>query len=250
MAYDSARGVTVLYGGFDGAYSDETWEWDGETWAPREVEGGPGPRIGHAMAYNVDRAAMVLFGGNHGSQRFDDTWEWDGASWTERDVSGPVARRGHAMIYDRGRATVVLFGGLNDPSRLDDTWALTDDRWTLVETCGPSGRHGHAMAYDDDRWKTVLFGGDAGAFSSETWEMDSAYVPCVRDPAWLCDGDVDGDGQVNPVDAGLVQSAFGSICEQELCQYDLDCDGQVNPVDAGIVQALFGTCNAPRETCP
>ncbi len=73
---------------------------------------------------------------------------------------------------------------------------------------------------------------------------------CTRDPAWECDGDVDGDGQVNPVDSGLVQAAFGSAEESDLCQYDMDCDGQINPVDSGIVQSLFGTCEAPRNVCP
>ena len=73
---------------------------------------------------------------------------------------------------------------------------------------------------------------------------------CVRDPEWQCDGDVDGDAQVNPVDAGLVQAAFGSGDDQDLCNYDIDCDGQINPVDAGIVQSLFGTCEAPRDVCP
>jgi hypothetical protein len=73
---------------------------------------------------------------------------------------------------------------------------------------------------------------------------------CRRDPQWVCDGDVDGDGQVNPVDSGIVQANFGSFDEQALCNYDIDCDGQINPVDAGIVQSLFGTCDAPREVCP
>ena len=73
---------------------------------------------------------------------------------------------------------------------------------------------------------------------------------CVRDPEWQCDGDVDGDGQVNPVDSGLVQSVFGSTDQQDLCNYDIDCDGQINPVDAGIVQSLFGTCEAVRAVCP
>jgi hypothetical protein len=73
---------------------------------------------------------------------------------------------------------------------------------------------------------------------------------CVRDPAWICDGDVDGDGQVNPVDSGLVQAAFGSADEQDVCNYDVDCDGQINPVDSGIVQSLFGTCDPPRAVCP
>jgi len=61
---------------------------------------------------------------------------------------------------------------------------------------------------------------------------------------------LDGDGQVNPVDSGLVQAAFGSTDETDLCQYDIDCDGQINPVDSGIVQSLFGTCEAPRAVCP
>jgi hypothetical protein len=73
---------------------------------------------------------------------------------------------------------------------------------------------------------------------------------CMRDPAWQCDGDVDGDGQVNPVDSGLVQAAFGSLDDQDICNYDVDCDGQINPVDSGIVQSLFGTCDPPRDTCP
>ena len=72
---------------------------------------------------------------------------------------------------------------------------------------------------------------------------------CTRDPEWGCDGDVDGDGQVNPVDAGLVQAAFGSGDEQALCNYDIDCDEQINPVDSGIVQSLFGTCEEPRDAC-
>jgi len=61
---------------------------------------------------------------------------------------------------------------------------------------------------------------------------------------------LDGDGQVNPVDSGLVQAAFGSTDEQDRCQYDIDCNGLIEPKDSGIVQSLFGTCDAPREVCP
>lgn len=72
---------------------------------------------------------------------------------------------------------------------------------------------------------------------------------CLRSPEWLCDGDVDGDGQVNPVDSGIVQAHFGSEQPDALCNYDVDCDGQINPVDSGIVQSLFGTCDSPRASC-
>ncbi len=99
---------------------------------------------------------------------------------------------------------------------------------------------------------------DAGAMTGGDFELAGGFwaAPaagaggCIRDPEWICDGDVDGDGQVNPVDSGLVQAAFGSLDDQDLCQFDMDCDGQLNPVDAGIVQSLFGTCNRPRAVCP
>jgi hypothetical protein len=89
---------------------------------------------------------------------------------------------------------------------------------------------------------------DMGAF-----ELQVDAGGCTRQPAWVCDGDVDGNGAVNPVDVGLVQAAFcvaGSCAEQDLCQYDLDCNGAINPVDSGLVQSLFGTCDPPRDPCP
>ena len=95
-------------------------------------------------------------------------------------------------------------------------------------------------------------GGNNGAEGLDNIQIHEAAAGggCTRDPQWQCDGDVDGDGQVNPVDSGLVQAAFGSADDQDLCNYDVDCDGQINPVDSGIVQSLFGACDPPRETCP
>jgi hypothetical protein len=80
---------------------------------------------------------------------------------------------------------------------------------------------------------------------------DAAYAQrCQRNPDWQCDGDVDGNGAVNPVDVGLVQAAFGTDDPEALCNFDIDCNGAVNPVDAGLVQSLFGTCDPPRPSCP
>src|SRR5262245_45680050 len=46
MAYDQARGVTVLSGGVEA--ERQTWEWDGQTWALRATDGPP--RSYHALA--------------------------------------------------------------------------------------------------------------------------------------------------------------------------------------------------------
>src|SRR5437868_5501888 len=76
MAYDAARGVTVLFGGSGGGYNDETWEWNGTTWNQRAVP-GPSPRAGHTMAYDAARGVTVLFGGYNGSAYNGETWEWN-----------------------------------------------------------------------------------------------------------------------------------------------------------------------------
>ena len=75
MAYDSARGVTVLFGGY-GAFGypvDDTWEWDGNTWALRSAT-GPSPRRDHAMVYDSARSTVVLFGGVSLYVPKGDTW--------------------------------------------------------------------------------------------------------------------------------------------------------------------------------
>ncbi|MBI1827591.1 MAG: hypothetical protein HYR83_14540 [Planctomycetes bacterium] len=64
MAFDSTRGVTVLFGGYGGYGIDEaadlndTWEWDGKSWELRTFT-GPSPRDGHAMAFD-ERSHMTI----------------------------------------------------------------------------------------------------------------------------------------------------------------------------------------------
>jgi hypothetical protein len=80
VAYDAARGVTVLLGGND---DPSTWTWDGTQWRLAATQGPP-PRSMHAMAYDPQRARVVLFGG--GSPLRNDLWEWDGTTWEERTM--------------------------------------------------------------------------------------------------------------------------------------------------------------------
>lgn len=75
MAYDRARGVTVLFGGFSGSnLLNDTWEWDGTTWAQASPTTSPTARVLHAMAYDSTRGVTVLFGGADGGL-LGDTWE-------------------------------------------------------------------------------------------------------------------------------------------------------------------------------
>lgn len=85
-AYDSKRGLTILFGGADhhGVFND-LWAWDGSTWR-KLAEGGPEPRVMGLIAYDKQRDRIVLFGGRRASPQntdLDDTWEWDGAAWKQ-----------------------------------------------------------------------------------------------------------------------------------------------------------------------
>jgi hypothetical protein len=59
-----------LYGGVSGITTADnppevfqtTWEWDGRYWTERQ-DFGPGPRVSHAMACDLARRRVVLFGG-------------------------------------------------------------------------------------------------------------------------------------------------------------------------------------------
>ena len=195
MAYDSARGKVVLFGGQAGSTAlGDTWEWGGSEWTQRDVP-GPSARYDSAMAYDSARQVVVLFGGNESRSRAADTWEWDGKEWKSRGIAGPGSRWEHAMAYDAHRGVVVLFGGKDSTGVLqNDTWEWNGGTWTQrlgLPTPLPTPRGYAAMAYDADRQRIVLFGGhDAGGLCGDTWEYDgvswterSTGGPSARDAA-------------------------------------------------------------------
>ena len=175
IAYDSARGVTVLFGGETtaGRFGD-TWEWNGQVWSLRSTS-GPSARCFHAMAYDSARSKVVLFGGNDSQGMDRETWEWDGTAWTLRATGGPTARQSHAMAYDATRQRVVMFGGF-DGAPDGETWEWDGGNWVLRSTSGPTPRYDHVMSYDSARGRTVLFGGyvDHTVVFGDTWEWDGS----------------------------------------------------------------------------
>jgi hypothetical protein len=182
MAYDSARGVTVLFGGLVNSsyFANDTWEWDGTSWVQRTPVTVPAARGDHAMAYDNARGVTVLFGGTNQSGSLNDIWEWDGSDWEQRTpATAPPARRWHAMAYDSARRVTVLFGGKNASNgEQDDTWEWDGVDWVQrTPASRPAARDGHTMAYDSARGVTLLFGGaigDFGPYKDDTWEWDGA----------------------------------------------------------------------------
>jgi hypothetical protein len=188
MAYDSGRSRVVLYGGFDGAFLEDTWEYDGTSWTSVPVA-GPHPLAHHAMAYDARRGVIVVQGGGDSSVVYDETWEYDGAQWQLRSLTpNPGERWAHAMAYSEALQAIVLHGG-EEPvclegdcasvDTLDDTWVYDGTRWAL----GTPSEYAsdHAMVYDSVRDRIVRHDRD------ETWEYDGAiWMPGAPfDPAML-----------------------------------------------------------------
>jgi cysteine-rich repeat protein len=180
MAYDAERGVSVMFGGWDGINPlSDTWMWDGSSWVASSA-GGPSRRLGHVMVYDSVRKVVVLFGGSDAQAGGDlqDTWEWDGSAWKENtSTPKPPPRRYAAASFDPKLGKVILVGGRNGTGpAYADTWTY-DGTWKNVT---PAGAHpavrGARMAYDTFARKTMLSGGfiDGSVPQQTVWLFDGS----------------------------------------------------------------------------
>ena len=175
LAYDSARGRVVLFGGLNPVTvfpMNDTWEYDGNDWTLISTPISPGARDGMGMCYDEARGVTVMFGGGTGVG-LNDTWEYDGTNWTRRFPSStPPGRFGPAMACDAARERVVLFGG--GPTALEDTWEYDGTNWDQIstQTAPPSRAWGRAV-YDSERAAIVMYGGSPdNSALNDTWAYD------------------------------------------------------------------------------
>ncbi|KAB2945304.1 MAG: hypothetical protein KJ057_16565 [Phycisphaerae bacterium] len=180
MAYDSARGVTVLFGGYfnPGARLNDTWESNGVVWQPVAYSGpSPSTRQGAAMAYDAGRRKTVLFGGTTERQEHADTWEWDGRTWTQRDVEAPHMRPPYELAYDAVARRLLLVGQSQDNRTNWVTWSWDGESWQPVTEVGPPRWGGFSLTPSGVR-KSILF----YAFRSGLWEWQGdSWVQLAAD---------------------------------------------------------------------
>ena len=202
MAYDAATGDVVLFGGYNGSYLNDTWVYNGSTWAQvigtsgctTACTGSPPARYRGAMAYDTANSQVVLFGGNNGSD-LNDTWVYNGSTWTQvigtsgcttACTGGPSARDNLTMASDPAVGNVVLFSGNNGTSGTNETWVYNGTSWTQVIDAGcttactssPTARGSSAMAFDGATAQLVVFGGYGAAAATglnDTWILPLSY---------------------------------------------------------------------------
>lgn len=129
----------------------------------------PSFRYAAAAAYDTDRGAIVVFGGNGTSTGVpverDTMFTWDGIRWhRDQPFIQPSARAEHAMAYDAFHHELVLFGGLNNP---DETWTAQGTSWTLRNSVThPPVDARPAMVYEAAKHRVIM------VYNSGTWAWD------------------------------------------------------------------------------
>jgi hypothetical protein len=164
MAYDSANGTVVLFGGSTSARGSvgsslgDTWTWNGTTWTEQSPAVSPPARWAASMAYDAATKTVMLFGGVDSK---NDTWTWNGTTWTEQHpFPSPTTRWSASMAYDPATRSVVLFGGGTDSCLFNATWTWNGTKWTEHDPAtSPGPRWQAAMADDAATGTVMLFGG-------------------------------------------------------------------------------------------
>jgi len=132
MAYDFGWGQVLLFGGqnLDNTTNQETWTYTAKGWRKLAPATSPPGRHSSAMASDLSRRRLVLFGGDRfpgGPRASSDTWEWDGKSWRNvTTVPRPAGRAFPAMASDP-RGGVFMSGGL-----VPFTTTFFDDAWRFA----------------------------------------------------------------------------------------------------------------------
>jgi cysteine-rich repeat protein len=177
MAFDHARGVTVLVGLFGNALV--TWEYDAGThsWADVTPAVLPRPRNKPHLVWDAVKQQVMMFGGEITVDPFvlKDVWHWNGSAWVETQASfpGDLVDVLVAPAPELGR--VVTFGGLDKTGLANQGTVLWDgENWSRELTTVLPTRlfSNHSAAYDAVRDRIVLLQ------ESETWELqDDTWIP-------------------------------------------------------------------------
>jgi Immunoglobulin domain/Immunoglobulin I-set domain len=223
MAFDSARGVTMLCGGQNvGGVLKDTWFYashgDGTgTWT-QGPDFDPVGRTGLAMAFDNHRNVMVAMGGMSDLNGTADepygtlqstTYEWNGTSWS---FGSPFSFKGsgiarQAMCFDSDQNEVILGGGVVAAYSLvpdggvcagpfyeipaNYVYGYSDylGSWNWIPISDNSftdcgGFSQSAIAYDSRRHQSVLFGGSSLTTAGPGTQEFPVYPPTAPSNDW------------------------------------------------------------------
>lgn len=179
FVFDPVNNQIVVFAGFDGARTSDTWTLSlGATpaWTQLTVTGGPpAARAGHGMAYDPVNKAVWIHGGTVAAGTdTSDVWKFDIATstWTEVSPNGcaspcPPKADGVTLVYDSANKSLVTFAGLDNSRTLYlNTFNIlsnldTTPTWSAPtpNSNSPLPRYYHVAEYDIANHRMVAFAG-------------------------------------------------------------------------------------------
>jgi hypothetical protein len=190
-AYDEKRNVLVLYGGRPvelGKCSQETWEWDSQSWTKKEV--APPTACDHVkMVYDSANGEALLFSGLDPSEnQVKETWSYNGQEWKLLSDEGPESRGHFGFVYDPNHQQTFLYGGYTS-APTDEFWAWKDSAWQQIDFPGPGPLSHLGMTYDTDANALYIFGGGTSrstfsSLSDRTWKLSGGSWQELSPESW------------------------------------------------------------------
>lgn len=196
LSWDPLSGNVLLFGGqaLGEALLGDTWLFDGANW--RDVTGpGPSPRVGTALATDLPRLQVVLFGGQalvNGTRGVvDETWRWTGSAWSRAmPLTTPGARAFASLAYDWQSGDLLLHGGSalrRGVGALADSWSWNGSIWSPTVLAGAPGIATQPMVYHvADRQFVTGFGRDDPALLPEPMVVGRGPVAATTGHGGAC----------------------------------------------------------------
>src|SRR6266849_9590880 len=129
LVYLKGRNEVLGFGGEDATNSPiaETWMLSSGCWKKLVPTASPSARDLMAIAFDVTRGVVILYGGRAGGPGqtgsfLHDTWTWDGQNWTQVTTPGPSIINPVAA-FDPIADQVIMFGPTHQGEA--QTWAWT-----------------------------------------------------------------------------------------------------------------------------
>jgi len=201
---------------------------------------------GNDIHSQEDHASIMLRFGNNKAGFVETNWLTPHKIRTFTVIGTEAVGYGASFTIetsDSSAIDTVVFMALNTVTHSFDTnqryvgldFSVIDES-ALTATAPIDGNHAPPGYYQ-------LFIVDGDGVPSESLMVQLTHTP---PPPPACEGDANGDGLVDPLDAGYVLARFGC----PVGTGDPDCDAAdqngdivVDPLDYGFVQARFGDCS-------
>lgn len=183
VAFDTRRGVVVLFGGFnaDGGLND-LWTWDGTNWTQAATPASPPKLFPLGLAYRQSDDSLRVAGQSApkgmGIYAAVQSWAYVNQTWREVTVGSTPPCLDHygASAQDVQRGALVFFGGYCKGPTVE--WDGSVWKSTTPNPSPPNrGEEGGspAMTYDPDHHVVLMYGGHTtGSYFNDLWSWDGA----------------------------------------------------------------------------